>query len=50
MASADAAGPGELGEPTMEVVAPAAGSLAFAGEIYTVEVGLVSIDVFRVDD
>ncbi|CAM9959114.1 unnamed protein product, partial [Scytosiphon promiscuus] len=37
VASADAAGPGEPGGPTMEVVAPSAGSLAFAGEIYTVE-------------
>ncbi|CAM9883384.1 unnamed protein product [Scytosiphon promiscuus] len=37
VASADAAGPGEPGGPTMEVVAPSAGSLAFAGEVYTVE-------------
>lgn len=39
LSSSDAALPGELGGATIEVVAPTAGSLAFAGEVYTVEVG-----------
>ncbi|CAN0146176.1 unnamed protein product [Scytosiphon promiscuus] len=37
MSSADAAATGEVGGPTIEVIAPSAGSVAFAGEVYTVE-------------
>lgn len=38
MASADAPVAGQPGGPSMAVVSPDAGSLAVAGEVYTVEV------------
>ncbi|CAM9363274.1 unnamed protein product [Hapterophycus canaliculatus] len=37
LSSADAAIPGEVGSATIVVVSPTAGSLAFAGEVYTIE-------------
>lgn len=41
MASADAPVAGEPGGPTMAVISPDAGSMAVAGEVYTVEVSFV---------
>lgn len=43
LSSADSALPGEMGAATIQVLAPSAGSLAFAGEVYTVEVGTYEI-------